>query len=110
MYKFLGLLLIPTLSFASVKVDLSQAPSGVEFLAVGKPSALKINGTGGKLAGTIEVDGTEIKGRILVKINDFSTGISLRDQHMKEKYLETEKFSDAWLEIKKIELDRKSVV
>lgn len=102
MFKLL-FLLIPV-SFAAVKVDLSQQKSEVEFFAVGKPSFLKINGTGGKLNGKLELENNQIKGRFAVKLDDFSTGIAMRDQHMKEKYLETAKYADAWIEVEKIDL------
>lgn len=95
--------LIPT-TWAAVQVDLAKQTSEVEFFAVGKPSLLKINGTGGKLVGNLELDKNQIKGRFKVKLDEFTTGIAMRDQHMKEKYLETAKFSEASLEVEKIEL------
>jgi polyisoprenoid-binding protein YceI len=103
MFKII-LLLIP-MSWAAVQqVDLSQQKSDVEFFAVGKPSLLKINGTGGKLIGNLELEKNQIKGRLKVKLDEFTTGIDLRDRHMKEKYLETAKFSEAWIEVEKIDL------
>ncbi|OYZ23553.1 MAG: hypothetical protein B7Y39_04400 [Bdellovibrio sp. 28-41-41] len=92
------------MSWATIQVDLAQQKSEVEFFAVGKPSLIKINGTGGKLTGSLELDKNQIKGRIKVKLDELTTGIDRRDQHMKEKYLETTKFSEAWIEIEKIEL------
>lgn len=108
MRKFI-LLLTPMfwipLSWGAVqKVDLSKQTSDVEFFAVGKPSFLKINGTGGKLNGNLELDNNKVKGRFLVKMDAFTTGVSLRDQHMKEKYLETGKYAEAWLEIENVDL------
>lgn len=102
MFKII-LLLIP-MSWAAVQVDLSQQKSDVEFFAVGKPSLLKINGTGGKLVGNLELEKNKITGRLKVKLDEFTTGIDLRDRHMKEKYLETAKFSEAWIEVEKIDL------
>jgi polyisoprenoid-binding protein YceI len=98
------LLLIPMSWGAVQQVDLAKQTSEVEFFAVGKPSFLKINGTGGKLNGTLELDKNKVKGRFLVKMDAFTTGVSLRDQHMKEKYLETGKYAEAWLEIENIDL------
>lgn len=102
MFKLL-IFLIPT-TWAAVQVDLAKQTSEVEFFAVGKPSLLKINGTGGKLVGNLELDKNQIKGRFQVKLDEFTTGIAMRDQHMKEKYLETGKFSEATLELMKIDL------
>ncbi len=101
-FKILLFLILTT--WAAVQVDLAKQTSEVEFFAVGKPSLLKINGTGGKLIGNLELDKNQIKGRFKVNLDEFTTGIALRDEHMKEKYLETKKFSEAWLEIEKIEL------
>ncbi len=98
------LLLFVPMAWSAVSVDLAQQSSQVEFLAVVKPGGIKINGTGGKLGGNLEIDKNQIKGRIAVNLNDLTTGIDRRDKDMKEKYLETAKFSDAWLEIDKIDL------
>lgn len=98
------LLLLLPVSWSTVQVDLAKQESAVEFFAVGKPSLLRINGTGGKLIGNLELEKNQIKGRFKVNLDEFTTGIELRDRHMKEKYLETAKYSEAWIEIEKIEL------
>ena len=64
--------------------------SEVEFIAVGRPSMLKVKGTGGKPTGSFTT-GAKAGGEIQVDMRDFTTGIALRDKHMKEKYLGTEK-------------------
>ena len=76
MFKII-LLLIP-ISWAAVQVDLSQQKSDVDFFATGKPSLLKINGTGGKLIGNLELDKNQVKGRLKVKLDEFTTGIDLK--------------------------------
>jgi polyisoprenoid-binding protein YceI len=93
---------------ASYTVD--SGTSSVEFLAVGRPSMIKIKGTGAKPSGTFITDsssGSEIK----VDLNQFTTGMSLRDRHMKEKYLETAKPGNqfAILKISKIDLSGKEL-
>ena len=45
----------------------------------------------------IEDDGTMLK--IIVPLAGLQTGIGLRDKHMREKYLEVEKYPDAVLEV-----------
>lgn len=86
------------------KYDLSQQETSVEFLAVGKPSLLKINGSGAKLIGNIEILANQVKGEFKVLLKDLTTGIELRDKHMKEKYLEVDKFPEAIFTISKIDL------
>ncbi|MES3038384.1 MAG: YceI family protein [Bdellovibrionota bacterium] len=85
---------------ATVKtIDLSKEETSVRFLALVKPGSLRINGTGAKLSGTITLNGTQLAAEITVSLKDLETGISLRDQHMKEKYLEVEKYPTATLRI-----------
>jgi len=70
----------------------------VTFLATGKPGFLRINGEGGEPVGNFVMDAGHSKvtsGDITVHLEAFGTGLSLRDRHMKEKYLETKKFPDA---------------
>lgn len=70
----------------------------VTFLATGKPGFLRINGKGGQPAGQFTMDAARAKllsGEIKVALDPLKTGISLRDRHMKENYLETQKYPDA---------------
>lgn len=85
-------------------VDLSKGESRVEFLAVGKPSALKIRGTGGPLLGKVGISDQGVSGTIDMDLNTLDTGIGLRNTHMKEKYLQTSKFPRAQLSLKKVNL------
>lgn len=62
------------------------------FTAIGSPGFLKINGDGGKITGSITELGGKVYGSLQVVVADIKTGIELRDKHMKEKYLEVEKF------------------
>lgn len=79
---------IPICGLAAV-LELDPAQSRVEFLAVGKPSMIKIKGKGAPAAGALDLTKKENLGEIQVDLDQFDTGIGLRDQHMKEKYLET---------------------
>lgn len=103
-------LLFSSFSFAEGNltkvIDLATQDSKVEFFAVGKPSMLKINGTGGKIKGQIEVMSNIVKGILKVPLADLSTGIALRDEHMKKKYLETDKFPEASLQITDFKMDK----
>lgn len=73
--------------------------SSVGFLAVGKPGFLKIRGEGGKLVGKATITDGKLSGAFEVALGDLKTGIDLRDEHMKEKYLEVAKFPKATLTI-----------
>lgn len=89
-----------------VLIDLSKQDTSVEFLATGKPTLIKIKGTGAVVTGNVSSDGPQISGQFNVALNTLTTGINLRDEHMKKKYLETEKFPVATLKISKLVFDR----
>jgi hypothetical protein len=90
-----ALLSLPVLAAAQKKGDSSatfnaKGPAG--FKLEGKTSDLKLQDDGQML-------------RIIVPLANMKTGIDLRDQHMREKYLEVQKYPDAvlavpWSEIK----------
>jgi polyisoprenoid-binding protein YceI len=73
------------------------ASGKVTFLATGKPGFLRINGKNGSPQGSFVIDGKKnlVNGEVTVKLETLETGISLRDRHMKEKYLETSKYPEA---------------
>lgn len=90
-------------------LDLSLSETKVEFLAVGKPSMLKINGKakledGAKLEGVLQLKGDSLAGTAKFPLDSLTTGISLRDRHMKEKYLETAKFPKAEFTLTELKL------
>lgn len=83
------------------RVDFDHAQSCVTvFHATGHPSALRINGQGACPKGTLSWDsGGRVSGTLAVDMKSFETGISMRDSHMKEKYLEVRKYPDSKLAI-----------
>ena len=90
MHLMLFLVLFSPFSAFAESFVIDPAQSTVEFLAIGRPSALKIKGTGAKPEGTLKL-GKAASGEIKVDLDSFNSGISMRDRHMKEKYLETGK-------------------
>lgn len=87
-------------------VDLLNHDSKIEFLAIGKPSLLKINGVSGKATGLLEISKNIVTGLLIVPLKEITTGISLRDEHMKEKYLEIEKYPEATLKISELKMEK----
>src|SRR5262245_17940595 len=83
--------------------DLASSKGTVEFEAIGRPSALKIHGKGEAPKGKLTVKDSQVSGQVSFRLDSLQTGIALRDKHMKEKYLESEKFPEATLQITKIE-------
>lgn len=76
----------------------------VEFLAVGKPSFLKVKGEGVTPTGTMTVTNDKASGEFSFDLTKLSTGIEMRDEHMKEKYLEVGKHPKAIVRFKDVEV------
>lgn len=74
--------------------------SAVHFLAVGRPSMLKIHGTSTEgPKGNLKLEGSKLLGEVSVAVSKLDTGIALRTEHMKEKYLEEKKYPEAKLTV-----------
>lgn len=91
-------------SFSSaLAIPMDSNQGKVEFLAIGKPAAIKIKGEGKGPTGQFDLkrSGNDLKltADLNVDLETLDTGISLRDRHMKEKYLETGKYKTAILKV-----------
>ncbi len=84
---------------ATAAVPLHQPPGAgsVNFLAIGKPSMLKIHGQAPGPEAQLSVDKNAITGTIRFALTKLDTGIELRNTHMKEKYLQVQEFPEATL-------------
>lgn len=78
----------------------------IEFLAIGRPSLLRIKGSGVGVSGSIAVRDSKASGELRFSLASLATGISLRDRHMKETYLETEKHPEAILKLVEVPLSK----
>jgi len=97
--------MIAVLGGTSAEAAVIQPTKGhVEFLAIGKPSAIKIRGKGDDLKSELVWKEQMVTGKFIFNLDSFNTGIELRDAHMKEKYFETGKFKNAELELKPVAL------
>jgi polyisoprenoid-binding protein YceI len=96
MFSFLILVVSLVANASAIKLKDSR----LEFIAVGKPAMIKIVGESNDLAGSIdesEKDG--LSGNLILNVKSLKTGINMRDEHMKEKYLEVEKYPTATLKV-----------
>ncbi len=104
--KSLSRLSLFTLSFLSAAVcsasliDIDQSTAKTSFVAVGKPAMLRIHGESEGVVSKLTIENKLVSGDVNVHLDKFKTGIETRDEHMKKKYLEVEKFPDAILKIK----------
>lgn len=93
-------------SFAQIdKIELNQSKSSVEFLCIGNPSALKIKGEKAKVQGLVFNTENILGAKLKVDLNEFVTGIDMRDEHMKEKYFETNKPENRYATLEIINLN-----
>src|SRR5580700_8775905 len=86
----LGILALPA---PAATADFSQGKSHVEFEAIGRPSMLKIQGDSDQaLQGSLQLEAGKITGQCSFTLESLTTGIAMRDDHMKHRYLETQKY------------------
>lgn len=64
----------------------------VSWKAVGNPGLVSINAEGGKAKGKFEHVGATVIGTVECDAASFTTANSMRDEHMRDKYLEVAKF------------------
>ena len=89
-----------------VCVELQTDAGSVEFVATGWPSALKIHGKGTGPAGTLTVTDHDVTGSVAVDLASLQTGISLRDRHLKEEYLQVDRYPQARLTLSHLDVSR----
>jgi polyisoprenoid-binding protein YceI len=86
---------------ASVYLDRNS--SFVEFKAIGNPSALVILGKGAGIEGEMQFSSNgSIDGKAILDLTSLSTGIGLRDSHLKNKYLDVEHHKHAEFKPQKV--------
>ncbi len=88
---YIGVLFFTMKPVLAETITFNPSESSVEFLAIGNPSALKIKGTKAKVQGDVTLKANVISAKLKVDLNEFETGIEMRDEHLKENYLETHK-------------------
>lgn len=87
----------------SKKLSINNA---VTFTAVATVGVLTFEGKGGNLVGEYEIEDGYVTGEFFVDLDNFKTGIELRDRHMKEKYLKTHLNPRAKLKLTKVKLHK----
>jgi polyisoprenoid-binding protein YceI len=87
------------LAFATA---LTSVGGDVKFTAVGKPGFLKIRGESKSQfpIGSLKFDKDSAAGEFEFDLQGLETGIDLRNEHMKDKYLEVAKFPKSKLTFK----------
>lgn len=102
-----ALFVVCWISQGSVAENLKvRAEAGrVEFVALGRPAMLKIKGESRGPEGQLELNKEVVKGELKFQLEGLNTGIGLRDNHMKNKYLEVGKYPSAILKIENLKVE-----
>jgi polyisoprenoid-binding protein YceI len=90
------LILILILSFNAVAAN-DIKMSKINFVATGKPSFIKAKGVMKITSADFVLEENILNGFFIVSLADLDSGIELRDKHLKEEYLEIQKFPEAKL-------------
>ena len=91
-------------AFASQTLELKKEKGEVEFLAKGP--LVRVNGEGPGAEGLLKIADGKASGTLTLDLESLETGISLRDDHMKNKYLHVKKHPTAKLELTNVELPK----
>ena len=97
-------LFISQTAFSAILIKSQPNASEIQFEAIGRPSMIKIKGVGNALASSINLNQNSLSGVIAFSLTSLKTGIDLRDEHMKEKYLQVKKYPYAKLTINQLSL------
>ncbi len=98
--KNISLIILLALS-SSAFASLAITKSDIKFTATGRPSFIKASGEVPLGDSTFNIGEDFIEGSAIVKLDKLNSGIDLRDEHLKGKYLETQKYPLAKLTISK---------
>lgn len=99
----------PKASVRMQSLSFKETDGKVSFLAVGKPAMIKIVGEGPGPQGTLTLMDGKLSGTLTIDMTKLTTKIELRDDHMKNKYLEVGKYPTSIITFKDYDLKLKSL-
>lgn len=99
-FLFLTGTLLISAAFAAIEIKTTSTQGDVQFDAIGKPSMLKIKGKGEGPIASLKIEGDVLNGDLKFNMTTLNSGIDLRDEHMKEKYLQVKEHPQATLTFK----------
>lgn len=105
--KFLSLaflIAISSISHAAINFENDKNSGQINFLAVGRPAMIKIKGNASAPLTKAILNKDILSVESQLSLESLNTGIDLRDEHMKEKYLQIKEFPMAVLKINSINL------
>lgn len=100
-------LLATSLTFANT-LSFKSTDGKVSASAKGMPTLISINAQGKGIEGSIEHKDAKLSGVINFDLSSLDSGVELRDEHMKDKYLEVGKFKISTLVLKDVAVENLS--
>ncbi len=97
MKKIILIALLLSNSLSAATYEIKKSPEHVSFIAKGKPSFISIKGVGEGLSGSVVREGDIVSGELIFNLDTLSTGIDLRDDHLKNTYLQVKEHPQAKL-------------
>ena len=95
-------------AFASAtQFDFKPEMGKVVFKTKGWPNLVVIKGEGQGVTGALTETAGKVSGELTFDLTTLKTGITLRDDHMKDNYLEVKKHPTAKLSLKEVSLPEK---
>ncbi len=108
--KFLIITIVASLAlpFAQAATQYQFQPDAgkVVFKTKGWPNLVTIKGEGKGVAGNLSEDTGKVSGEITFQLAQLKTGIELRDNHMKDTYLEVKKHPVAKIKLTNLEVPK----
>lgn len=98
------LILTSDLTAQAAIYKISPDSGKVTFLAKGRPALISIHGEGDGATAALKEKDQMLSGEISFQLKSLKTGIELRDDHLKNKYLEVDKYPTAILKISDLKL------
>jgi len=102
--SLVSILLISQIAFASQSLQLNEKDGEIEFSAKGP--LVRVNGKGQGAVGELSIVDNKASGSLILNLAKLDTGISLRDDHMKNKYLQVKEHPTAVLTLKDVVLPK----
>ena len=103
-YVVIAISLLTSLASQASIYKFAPEKGKVTFIAKGKPALISIRGEGAGVEGVITENKEVVAGEVTFQLKSLNTGIDLRDEHMKNKYLEVEKYPTANLKLKDLKI------
>lgn len=89
---------------ASINLENQKQSGEINFVAIGRPAMIKIKGVSHAPVTKVKINNNKMSVESNMVLNDLDTGIGLRDEHMKDEFLQVKKFPTAQLKISNITL------